>query len=99
MSIEHIWLLVGFLGQGVFLLRFLVQWLLLEKGKRSVVSLVFWYLSALGSMMLLVYAIAERDPVFILGQSTLALIYSRNLFLVNRERLSRAQNSNLSEVQ
>jgi lipid-A-disaccharide synthase-like uncharacterized protein len=99
MSIEHIWLLVGFLGQGIFLLRFLVQWLLQGKGKRSMVSEIFWYLSALGSTMLLVYAVAERDPVFILGQFTLALIYSRNLILVNRERLSRAQNSNLSEVQ
>jgi lipid-A-disaccharide synthase-like uncharacterized protein len=89
MSIEHLWLGIGLLGQGIFSARFIVQWLVSEREKRSVIPVVFWYLSLLGGVTLLFYSIYKRDPVFILGQSTGVLIYSRNLFLIQRERLSR----------
>lgn len=89
MTIEHVWLGIGLLGQGIFSARFIVQWLVSEREKRSVIPVVFWYLSLLGGVTLLFYSIYKRDPVFILGQSTGVLIYSRNLFLIQRERLSR----------
>jgi len=88
---EYIWLAIGLLGQGIFSARFIVQWLVSEKEKRSVIPVVFWYLSLLGGITLLFYSIYKRDPVFILGQSTGVLIYSRNLFLIQRERLSRSE--------
>ena len=88
---EYIWLAIGLLGQGIFSARFIVQWLVSEKEKRSVIPVVFWYLSLLGGITLLFYSIYKRDPVFILGQSTCVLIYSRNLFLIQRERLSRSE--------
>ena len=88
---EYIWLAIGLLGQGIFSARFIVQWLVSEKEKRSVIPVVFWYLSLLGGVTLLFYSIYKRDPVFILGQSTGVLIYSRNLFLIQRERLSRSE--------
>lgn len=79
------WLVVGLAGQIAFGSRFLLQWLASERAKRSVVPTAFWWLSVGGSILLLAYAIHREDPVFILGQSTGALIYLRNIFLVRRE--------------
>lgn len=89
MNIEHIWLAVGFLGQAIFSARFIVQWLVSEKEKRSVIPVAFWYLSLCGGITLLLYSIYKKDPVFILGQSTGVLIYTRNLLLIHRERHAR----------
>ena len=82
MSVDKIWLIFGFFGQSVFGARFLVQWLASEKAKKSIIPTAFWYLSLAGSMMLLVYAIHRKDPVFILGQSLGFLIYTRNLYFI-----------------
>ncbi len=82
---ETIWLLVGFAGQACFTSRFLVQWLVSERRKKSVIPLAFWYFSVLGGATLLSYAIYRRDPVFILGQSTGLLIYLRNLYFIHRD--------------
>lgn len=87
MSFDTIWLAIGLLGQGVFSARFFLQWLRSEKEKKSVIPISFWYLSILGGVMLLFYAIYKQDPVFILGQSTGVLIYSRNLYLIQRNNL------------
>jgi lipid-A-disaccharide synthase-like uncharacterized protein len=75
------WLLIGLAGQVAFGMRFVVQWIASEREKRSVVPGLFWHLSIIGAAALLVYALSQRDPVFILGQSTGFLIYARNLFL------------------
>ena len=75
------WLIVGFAGQAFFFSRFLVQWLASEKAKKSVIPMAFWYLSLGGGSILLIYAIHIGDPVFILGQSTGAFIYLRNVYL------------------
>ncbi len=44
----------------------------------------FWYLSIGGGLVLLVYSIERRDPVFMLGQATGLLIYGRNLWFVRK---------------
>ena len=75
------WLVLGFVAQGLFTMRFLVQWVASERQKRSVVPRAFWYLSVVGGALLLVYAIYRRDPVFILGQATGLVVYVRNLML------------------
>lgn len=80
------WLVVGFVGQIMFGMRFFVQWIASEKAKKSVIPIAFWYLSICGSLILLVYAIHRRDPVFILGQSTGSFIYLRNLYLIKNEK-------------
>ncbi len=82
-----LWLVIGFLGQLLFSARFLIQWLVSERHKQSVVPIAFWFLSLGGSLTLLAYAIHRRDPVFILGQSMGFLIYTRNLVLIRRNRL------------
>ena len=80
------WLVLGFLAQGMFSARFLVQWLASERAKKSIVPLPFWYLSIAGSVLLLAYALYRKDPVFVVGQSAGIFIYGRNLFLIYRER-------------
>jgi len=84
--ISSIWLAVGFIGQAVFSMRFVVQWLYSEKHKRSVIPLAFWYLSILGAIILFCYALHRRDPVFIIGQAFGLLVYSRNLYFIYREK-------------
>lgn len=74
------WLAVGLVGQAFFFSRFLFQWLASERAGRSVIPMSFWYFSLLGGATLLAYAIHLGDPVFILGQSTGAIIYLRNLY-------------------
>jgi lipid-A-disaccharide synthase-like uncharacterized protein len=82
------WAILGFVAQLAFTGRFLVQWIASERQKKSVVPVSFWYLSIIGSLGLLVYAIVRADPVFILGQSLGCFIYLRNLMLISSHRKS-----------
>lgn len=83
-TVEQIWLGIGFLGQGLFSARFLVQWIASERRRRSVIPVHFWYLSLGGGAILLCYAIYRLDPVFIAGQAAGLLVYARNLYFVRR---------------
>jgi lipid-A-disaccharide synthase-like uncharacterized protein len=75
------WLWLGFFSQAMFFTRFLIQWVVSETKKSSVIPVSFWYLSILGSVGLLTYSIYRKDPVFIAGQSIGIIIYLRNLTL------------------
>lgn len=88
---ETIWIAIGLLGQAMFTSRFLVQWLVSERRKESVVPTAFWWLSIAGGLTLLSYAIWRLDPVFILGQSFGVIVYGRNLILIARKRRETAQ--------
>ena len=79
-------LALGFLAQGLFSARFLVQWIASERAGRSVVPFSFWLFSVAGGGLLLLYAVFRKDPVFILGQAAGLIIYMRNLFLIYKER-------------
>ena len=81
-----LWLTIGFVGQAVFTARFLAQWIASEKQRNSVVPVVFWWLSMVGGMLLLSYAVSRQDPVIIVGQSMGVFIYVRNLMLVAKGR-------------
>lgn len=87
---KTLWLVIGFIGQGLFFGRFFVQWLASEKAQRSVIPNAFWYFSVAGGLTLLIYAIYRQDPVFILGQGTGLLIYARNLHFIRRSEKSAA---------
>lgn len=83
---EHWWLAVGFAGQAVFTARVVVQWIASEKKGESIVPIAYWYLSTIGGMMLLVYALYRRDPVIISGQLFGVVVYGRNLVLIHRRQ-------------
>jgi len=83
---ESLWLALGFVGQLAFTGRFVLQWLYSEYKKRSIIPVSFWYLSIIGSALLLAYAIYRQDPVFIVGQSFGFIVYLRNLQLIARQK-------------
>lgn len=87
------WVLLGFVAQGLFTMRFVVQWLASERAGRSVMPFAFWLFSIGGGGLLLVYALYRKDPVFIAGQGLGVFIYVRNLQLVLREKRSAAANA------
>jgi lipid-A-disaccharide synthase-like uncharacterized protein len=84
LSPEHIWLAIGFLGQGLFSARFLVQWIASEKRGESIIPVAFWYFSIGGGLVLFAYSVWRLDPVFMLGQAMGIFIYGRNLYLIRR---------------
>ena len=90
MDAKHIWLIVGFLGQALFFGRFFVQWIASERRKESVIPRSFWFLSIGGGLILLLYSIHRRDPVFIVGQATGLFIYTRNLWFIYRPAAPKA---------
>lgn len=85
LSTETIWIIVGFIGQGMFFMRFFVQWIASEKEKKSVIPVSFWYFSIGGSLVLLAYATWRQDPVIMFGQSVGFFIYFRNLYFLRKK--------------
>ena len=83
---ELIFLIIGFLGQGLFASRFVFQWIYSEKKGQSSIPIVFWYLSIFGGIGLLIYAIFRKDPVIIIGQIFGIFIYLRNLILIYNKK-------------
>ena len=83
---EVLWITIGFVGQFLFMMRFLWQWIQSERQRRSVIPIAFWYFSLAGGMTLFAYAVHRRDPVFITGQMLGLVVYTRNLLLIRRER-------------
>ena len=82
---EAVWVSIGFLGQIAFFSRWLVQWIYSERRKKMGVPIAFWYLSLAGGLITLTYAIYRTDPVFITGQAVGAVVYIRNLMLIDKE--------------
>ncbi|GAB4331737.1 MAG: lipid-A-disaccharide synthase N-terminal domain-containing protein [Candidatus Abyssubacteria bacterium] len=79
---SQLWLSFGFLGQLIFSMRFVVQWIASERRRESVIPVAFWYISLTGSALLFAYAAYRHDPVFMLGQGVGAFVYIRNLMLI-----------------
>jgi lipid-A-disaccharide synthase-like uncharacterized protein len=86
MDTNDFWLIIGFAGQFLFSMRFIIQWLQSERMKKSIIPIAFWYFSIAGGVTLLAYAIHRRDPVFIVGQGSGLLIYARNLYFIFKEK-------------
>jgi len=82
MTNETIWLGIGFFGQGLFFMRWVVQWISSEKKKKSEIPVLFWYFSLIGGIITLIYAIYRVDPVFILAQSFGLIVYLRNIYFI-----------------
>ena len=80
------WLIFGFLGQLMFTMRFIVQWIASEKRKESVIPVAFWYFSLAGGLILLAYAIRQMDPVFIAAYLLNPVIYFRNLYFIYKKK-------------
>lgn len=88
-----LWVSIGFIGQFLFTGRMIVQWLVSEREKKSIVPPTFWWFSLIGGAMLLVYFIWRKDIVGVIGQSTGVVVYARNLRLIQKQqrKLAKAQ--------
>ena len=76
------WVVLGFVAQAFFTMRFVVQWIASERARASVIPVAFWFFSIGGGVLLLIYALYRRDPVFIAGQALGLLVYIRNLYFI-----------------
>jgi len=86
LTAEPLWTSVGLVGQFAFGGRFVIQWIVSEYKKKSHIPTVFWYLSLVGSIILLAYSIHRNEPIFILGFSLNTVIYIRNLHLLKKHK-------------
>ena len=81
-----LWLVIfGSLGQVVFTLRFVYQWIYSMRRKESLLPLGFWIISLAGSGIIVIYGLIRRDPILILGQSVGFIAYTRNIVLYRKE--------------
>ena len=81
-----LWTLIGLFGQGLFMMRFVVQWIASERAKQSVMPEIFWYFSLGGGLIVLAYAIHQQDLVFMLGQGLGVFIYLRNIYFIQKRK-------------
>ena len=92
---DHIWALIGGAGTALFASRFIVQWYMSEREGRSVIPVAFWYCSLFGGIVTLAYTLHLKSVPLSVGQASGLIVYSRNLFLIFRERTQlRAQAGN-----
>lgn len=84
--LEGMWLGIGFFGQSLFFSRWIIQWIASERKAESQMPIAFWYMSLIGGLIVLAYAVHRRDPVFIAGQGIGSFVYLRNLMLIYQNR-------------
>jgi len=84
LAVHPLWHLVGIVGGAIFYGRFYVQWIASERAGKSVMPIVFWYMSSVGSVLLMAFAVATRSPVGALGQNFNLVVYGRNLIHIWR---------------
>jgi lipid-A-disaccharide synthase-like uncharacterized protein len=88
------WIIIGFFGQFLFFMRFIIQWLASEKKGQVVIPKAFWYFSIGGTLITLGYAIHIKDIVFSVAQVLSLFIYARNLMFERKLSLQRAATVN-----
>lgn len=75
------WLIyaIGFMAQGFFSARILVQWIMSERARKVLSPSLFWILSIAGSYLLCLYGWLRQDFAIVLGQFISYYIYLWNL--------------------
>jgi lipid-A-disaccharide synthase-like uncharacterized protein len=81
-------MVLGFIGNALFSMRFFVQWVASERQGESVIPVSFWYWSIAGSALMCLYFVFRRDPVGILAYLPNSLIYIRNLMLIRKRKFA-----------
>ena len=74
---------IGFLAQFLFFGRTILQWFKSEHEGEVISPRIFWQLSLVASLLMLLYGILRKDFSIILGQLLVYYIYVRNLQLKN----------------
>ena len=82
---------MGLLGQVLFMMRFIVQWIHSERHQKSLIPISFWYFSLLGSVIVLAYGFHKTELVIIVGQLPGTLVYIRNLMLIKKANTKKSK--------
>ena len=80
-----IWLGIGLVGQVLFTGRMVVQYVASHRQGKSVVPPLFWWMSLVGSVLLLAYFLWRRDPIGLLGQAFGSFVYLKNILWIGAE--------------
>src|SRR5258708_35888054 len=72
------WVLLGYVAQIMFTMRFLVQWIASERAGKMVMPIAFWFFSIGGGALLLAFSLYIRDPAFVLGPAVCVFVYGRD---------------------
>lgn len=80
------WHLFGFCGALLFASRFWVQWWFSEKIQKSYLGVTFWWMSLIGALLTLTYALYIKDVITALGYVTGIIPYARNLMLIKKSQ-------------
>lgn len=83
---DTLWGMFGFLGQAIFGIRFLIQWVKSEQEGHSVIPIAFWYISLLGGLISFIYAVHVQAWPLVMGQALPLPIYTRNIWMIYRDR-------------
>ncbi len=76
-----IFMLTGMIGQLLLNFRYFYQWYFSEKANESLLPLGFWIISAVASVMVVVYSLYRDDVVLLVAQSGGLIAYARNIYL------------------
>jgi len=77
--------ILGSLGQIIFTLRFVYQWVYSMRRNESLLPIGFWIISLIGSGIIVIYGLIRLDPILILGQSVGFIAYTRNIAIYKTE--------------
>ena len=77
--------ILGSLGQIIFTLRFVYQWVYSMRRNESLLPIGFWIISLIGSGIIVIYGLIRLDPILILGQSVGFIAYTRNIAIYRTE--------------
>ncbi|MCC8035870.1 MAG: lipid-A-disaccharide synthase N-terminal domain-containing protein [Rikenellaceae bacterium] len=77
-----VWLIIfGTVGQIIFTLRFVYQWLYSRRRGESLLPLTFWVISLTGSLIIVTYGIMRHEYILIISHSAGILSYARNIMI------------------
>lgn len=74
---------LGWTGNACYFSRFLVQWLMSERARRSVSPTIFWWLSLGGAAALGTYTFFDGDRPLLFGYVLTFFIYLRNISIAH----------------
>ncbi len=72
---------IGLISQVLFFARTILQWFKSEHEGQVLSPTIFWQISLLASVMMLIYGIMRKDAAILAGQILVYFIYVRNIQL------------------
>ncbi len=85
-NIPPLLIIFGTVGQTILTFRFIYQWLYSRRRGESLLPVNFWIISLTGASMMVVYSVIRHDPIYLIGQASGAVVYSRNIMIGLKNR-------------